>query len=133
MKIQSVSFLRAAALVPALLVLSSFAAAADAPDHTADLLATYGTVPVKAAGPYVEIGTYRIQVRVRLGRPYAMLPDGAYLYKNFTADDSDATGTLVIRFDHGRVSQMSLVTPAVATALLKAPPDRSNKAMVAAK
>lgn len=86
-------------------------------DRAAELLASQGQIAVKNAGPQVEIGTYRIQVAVTLGQPAVKLPDGTWLYPEIPVDHSDATGTLVVRFNHGRVSQLLLVTPATATAM----------------
>lgn len=115
------SIVRAATLVSAL-ALYGPAARAESPasnDMPAQVLAASGSIPVKDAGPYVHVGSYRIHVRMRLGRPTATLPDGTWFYKNFTADNSSASGTLVVRFGgNGRVSQLTLVTPAVALAML---------------
>ena len=90
-------------------------------DRAESLLAGRGSIPVEAAGPYVEVGTYRIQVAVKLGRPAARLPDGTWLYENFVADGSNARGTLVVRFAQGRVSSLMLATPAVVAALRSTP------------
>ena len=95
-------------------------------DQAAATLAQRGTVAVKKAGPYVEEGTFLIQVAVKLGVPSVKLPDGTWLYRNFQVDDSDATGTLVVRFHGGRVRDLTLVTPVVATAMMtpKTSPDK---------
>jgi len=109
----------AAALAAALSLPATFASAADGPaDSASQMLAVSGVVPVKDAGPYVHLGSYRIQVWTMLGRPTAVLPDGTYLYKDFAAQASAAHGTLVVRFDHGRADQLSLVSPEVALAML---------------
>jgi hypothetical protein len=123
MKMTLVSILRAAALAPALLLLPALASAADsAPaDSAAQMLTVVGSVPVKDAGPYVHVGSYRIHVWTMLGRPNAILPDGTWFYKDFSANDSIAHGTLVVFFDNGRVTKLSLVTPEVATAMLSKP------------
>ncbi len=123
MKTITVSSLRTAALAAALLLLPAVASAKEsaAADRTESLLARRGSIPVAAAGPYVEVGTYGIQVAVKLGRPSARLPDGTWLYENFSAEDSAARGTLVVRFDQGRVSSLTLATPAVVAALRSAP------------
>jgi len=112
--------LRAAALSSALFLVPAFLSAKDSAsaDPASQMLATSGTLTVKAAGPYVEVGSYRIHVSTRLGRPTAILADGTWLYRNFTVDESAATGTLVVRFEQGRVSQLSLASPKVETALL---------------
>jgi hypothetical protein len=122
MKSTLASSARSAAIAAALLVLPAFASAKgrEAKDPAGQLLALHGTVQVAAAGPYVEVGTFQIQVAVKLGRPAAKLADGTWLYPNTRVEDSDATGTLLVRFDRGRVSGLSLVTPAVAMALAKA-------------
>jgi len=88
------------------------------PDRAVELLARFGTIPVDAAGPYVEIGTFRIQVMTKLGPPSAKLPDGTWLYRGLDVENSDAHGTLVVRFVNGRVSSMSLVAPAVAMEMM---------------
>ena len=123
MKTIAVSTLRTAALAAALLLLPAVASAKDSAtaDRAESLLAGRGSIPVEAAGPYVEVGTYRIQVAVKLGRPAARLPDGTWLYENFVADGSNARGTLVVRFAQGRVSSLMLATPAVVAALRSTP------------
>lgn len=88
-------------------------------DSASTLLARDGRVVVSAAGPYVEVGTFRIQVAAKLGQPTDRLADGTWLYRNFEAERSSARGTLVVRFESGRVSGLTLVTPAVATAMIK--------------
>lgn len=121
--------LRVTALAATLLALPVLATAKDngaASDRAAELLAVKGSIPVSSAGPYVQAGTFRIQVIAKLGRPDTTLSDGTLLYPNFTVDDSNATGMLVVRFTSGRVSELSLVTPAVATVMMtpKKPSDR---------
>lgn len=88
-------------------------------DRAAEVLASHGTVNIKAAGPYVEVGTFRIWAEAKLGKPSVKLADGAWLYRNFEIKDSQARGTLVVRFTEGRVSGMSLVTRAVEMAMLE--------------
>jgi hypothetical protein len=46
------------------------------------------------------------------------------MYHHRRIEGSEAEGTLVVRFEHGRVSSLMLVTPAVATAL-RTPPNES--------
>lgn len=127
MKTTVIAIFRTAALASALLLAPALAAAKSkaAGDPAAELLATAGIVAVKAAGPYVEIGSFRIQVSAKLGQPSATLVDGTWLYRGFAVDESAATGTLVVRFNRGQVSELSLVTPTIATAMLHAarPPD----------
>ena len=109
--------LRAAALATTLFALCPMSLAAAASDAAATKLATSGSIPVQQVGRYVERGTMRIQVSSKLGRPSTVLSDGTFLYDNWSAGESEARGTLVVRFDRNRVSSLSLVTPAVAVAL----------------
>ncbi len=110
------------ALVALLLLLPVAASAKNsAADRAATLLATHGAIPVTAAGDYVELGTYQIQVSSKLGRPSARLPDGTWLYEYFATENSAARGTLIVRFEHGRVSSLALATPATVAALRSAP------------
>ena len=120
MKTNLTSALRAATFAATFALLPTFASASDsvAADRAAQQLAVSGSVPVKNAGPYVETGTFRVQVATTLGRPGTAMVDGTWLYPNREIKDSEVRGTLVVRFDaHGRVSDLSLVTPAVATAM----------------
>lgn len=112
------------ALPTLLLVLTSTLGAGEKPaqpDAAARLLAAQGRVPVSAAGRYVEPGTYRIQVATKFGQPDAKLPDGTWLYQGRSIEGSEARGTLVVRFERGRVKELSLVAPAVAAALQARP------------
>ena len=87
-------------------------------DRAADQLAEHGSIPLSAAGPYVEEGTYRMQVDAKLGAPDLRLADGTWLYHHHQVRDSAATGTLVVRFDaRGRVNSLALVTPRIAATL----------------
>ena len=131
MKTIVISALRAATLVSALLLVAAIASAKESADPAAQALATSGFVQVKAAGPYVEVGSYRIHVSTMLGQPSATLADGTWLYRDFTANGSAASGTLVVRFDQGRVTRLTLVSPRVETAMLSAP--ASGKTLVASK
>jgi len=119
MKTSIVHLLRSALLAAFVGVLPALASVTDAPaaDHPAHLLAILGSVSVSNAGPYVEIGTYQIQVSVKLGEPSARLPDGTWLYDHRGIEGSAAEGTLVVRFAGGRVSGLSLATPRVVAAL----------------
>ena len=110
--------IRISALVATLFLLPAIASANNAPaDHAEQALALRGSVPVNAAGPYVQLGTFQIQVMLKLGQPTAKLADGTWLYRGFAVENSNAAGTLVVRFNKGRVSGLNLVTPAVALAL----------------
>jgi hypothetical protein len=136
MKNSLASSVHAAALAVTLFALPvvTFAQSGDTPaatDPAARLLASAGSVPVKAAGPYVEIGTYRVQVSVKLGKPNFVLPDGTCLYQSFSVPDSDARGTLVVRFTNGRVSGLSLASPATVAALRKSFQQGADKVLTA--
>ena len=99
---------------------AALASAGDSPsanDAALQKLVRHGSIPVAQAGPYVAPGTFRIQVSLKLGRPDLVLADGTWLYDNRRIAGSEAAGTLVVRFNGGRVSALTLVTPAVATAL----------------
>jgi hypothetical protein len=127
------SILSVAALSSALFFLPAISRAGDSSpsDPVAQRLAASGSVAVKNVGPYVEVGSYQILVRSKLGAPNARLADGSWLYNSCHAEDSVAQGTVVIRFDHGQVSQLSLVSPAVAVALLqRSSPKQESVAMV---
>ncbi len=116
------NILRAAALAAALPLVSAVnsvqAAGSGASDAVAQAMATTGSVPVKAAGPYVQIGSYRVWVSSHLGKPKSTLPDGTWVYPNFEGTDSDVHGALLVNFKQGRVSDMRLVTPAVLAAMM---------------
>lgn len=112
--------LGAAASSILLLTSSSLQARENAPvDPTAQQLVRTGTLPVKSVGPYVEVGTFQIQVAAKLGQPNLRLADGSWLYHRRNVVDSSAEGTVVIRFENKRVAEITLVTPAVATALVR--------------
>jgi hypothetical protein len=100
-----------------LFVSVSLPARAAAADPATNLLAHYGTVPLLAAGPYVERGTARVQVAAKLGRPDAVLPDGSWVYHSYHVVDSAARGTLLVRFRDQRVAALLLATPAKIAAL----------------
>ena len=108
---------RTAAFASSLLVLSASAKDTASVDRVSQLLATRGSIPMHAVGPYVEVGTFRIQVSAKLGRPSAQLNEGTWLYENFKAEGTSARGTLIVGFKEGRVSSLSLATPAVVAAL----------------
>lgn len=120
MKTTTASPARHAVLAIALLAITGFALAAEpAPsDRAAQSLTHNGRIPVKNAGPYVTVGSYQIQVTTKLGHPAMKLANGSWLYSNYTVENSDTAGILVVTFDHGRVSDLALVTPTVATAMM---------------
>src|SRR6185312_2071130 len=109
------NILRAATLA-ALLSTTALLTAKAAPDAALSAMSLSGSVEVKAAGPYVQVGSYGSLVSSHLGKPSAVLADGSWLYNHFTADDSAAAGALLVRFDRGRVSAMKLVSPAIVAA-----------------
>lgn len=102
-------------------------------DRAAEILASRGSLPATSAGPHVEIGTFRIQVAAKLGRPDATLADGTWLYHRRKALESAAEGTLVICFSGGRVSALSLATPATVATLRAGPRQPDAQDLVAAK
>lgn len=127
------SLLRSAALATTLFVVPSFLAATETngADRAAQLLSTTGRLPVHAAGPYVEVGTYQVQVAVKLGRASTVLPDGTWLYENFVSKNSAAKGTLVVHFVKGQVSQLYLAAPAIVAALKDPTRPAGNQVLVA--
>jgi hypothetical protein len=130
------AFLLRTAAVSATLFVTSIAFSAESTavlDLANERLAASGAISVKAVGKYVEEGTFRIQVSTKLGRPSAVLADGTWLYENRTLQESPARGTLVIRFNRGRVSELALVTPSVALALQADPHKPLASYLVATK
>ena len=116
----NLSFVHPIATLAVLLMTALPAASArtsTATEIAAEQLARNGYVAINAAGPYVEVGTVRIQVMTKLGRPSATLADGTWLYQNQSVGEGDVSGTLVVRFNRGRVSGLSLVTRSVAHAM----------------
>jgi hypothetical protein len=109
--------LLAVALTPAIPLAATPARPAPA-DSAAHLLATHGSIPVNAVGPYVTAGSFRIHVAAKLGQPDRRLADGTWIYHQRRVSGSEAGGSLIVRFDpDGRVSSLSLATPAVVAAL----------------
>lgn len=95
-------------------------------DRAAQLLARHGSIPLAAVGPYVEVGSYRMQVAAKLGEPDLKLTDGSWLYHHHQVRDSRAAGTVVVRFDpRGRVSSIAAVAPR-AVALLRGDAEKSK-------
>jgi len=107
-----ISSLRSALLVSSLAVaFGSAVQAADLGATVARQLNTQGEVAVHAAGPYVEVGSYRIWVSSHLGRPAVVLQDGTWLYRDFSVSDSQVGGTLAVSFSNdGRVAAMKLLS-----------------------
>ena len=116
---------RASAVAAALSLLSVITCAQAAGNGAADPVAlamnATGSLAVKGAGPYVEIGSFRIWVSSHLGKPRHILADGSWVYQGFAVDNSDIHGALLVSFKQGRVSDLRLVSPAVLTAMLSAP------------
>ena len=119
-----------------LLLLSSIAAALSPAVQAADLspstigqFAAHGEIAVREAGPYVEVGSYRIWVSSHLGRPASVLPDGTWLYRNFRIDGSQAGGTLAVSFQGGRVATLKLLSDARVAELTSHQPQTSLVAM----
>ncbi len=126
------SLLRHLLVLPAAAGLAAAVAASPAvpADPAAHLLQRHGSLAVANVGDHVETGSYRVHVSARLGRPDAVLPDGTWLYHRRRVADSTATGTLVVRFDAGRVSELRLAAPALVAAL---PPVPAESVLVAIK
>jgi outer membrane protein assembly factor BamE (lipoprotein component of BamABCDE complex) len=133
--LRSLSLLRTATLITAFTALSALASAAEisATDSAARILVSNGFVSVQNAGPYVERGTFRIQVSTKLGRPSLALSDGTWLYHGRTVEGSSARGTLIVRFNNGRVVDLAIATPAVVAALQADPRKPLNAELVASK
>lgn len=89
-------------------------------DPAAQALATRGIIDVSAAGPYVQRGTFQIQVSTKLGRPDDILADGTWLYEKRSLAGSRARGTLLIRFADGQVRDLRFATPSAVAALREA-------------
>ena len=124
------TLLSSSCLVAALCLLpAAFAKNSDAAPH---LLAANRALVVTSVGPYVGLGTCRIQVSAKLGRPAAILPDGTWLYDHFAANRGDIEGTLVVRFANGRVHSLSLAGPAVIAALRARPQVQDDRILIAA-
>ena len=128
------SVLRTFALAATLAALPFAAQASEkSADSAARILAANGAVVIENAGPYVERGTPRVQVSVKLGRPNLELADGTWLYHNRAVEGSAARGTLVVRFDQGRVTDLVSVAPAVVAALRADPRKALPAELVASK
>lgn len=79
------------------------------PDRAAELLAQYGYLLVKSAGPTIAPGTYQTEVLLRMGRPETITDDGAWLYPNYEVRDSRINGTLAMRFEDDAISELILI------------------------
>jgi len=131
-KISLKSLLTTAALAAVVLAASSTTVrASDLDRPISRQLAATGEVAVANAGPYVEVGSYRIWVSSHLGRPSAVLADGTWLYSDFSVGDTTVSGTLAVTFTGGRVATMKLLSPARVAMLRSAP--KAGNTLVAAK
>jgi len=131
-KISLRSFLTTAALAAVVFATSSTAVRASDLDRPISReLAATGEVAVANAGPYVEVGSYRIWVSSHLGRPSAVLTDGTWLYSNYSVNDTAVAGTLAVTFTGGRVAAMKLLSPTRVAILRSAP--KAGNTLVAAK
>jgi hypothetical protein len=88
----------------------SSSALADPKDRASEIMARDGYVAVSAVGQHVEIGTFRVQVAAKLGRPDVVLADGTWIYHRHRIVDSTASGSLVVQFNDGRVSALTLMS-----------------------
>lgn len=131
--VSSVFRLSTVATVLGLLPSLTSAADAPAPDQASQLLAVHGTLPLQSAGRHVAPGTLRVQVAAKLGRPDLQLADGSWLYHHQRVNDSEARGTLVVRFEAGRVTSLSLATPAVVAQLRANPNPIAPRELLATK
>jgi hypothetical protein len=121
----------ASLLLAAPLTVTSSPAAPE--DRAARLLADGGRIALTDAGPHVSTGTFRIQVATKLGPPDLRLSDGTWLYHHRRVSDSTAQGSLLVQFDAaGRVSALSLATPATVVALRAAAEDQRSRGRLAA-
>lgn len=121
MKTHLVSTLRIGAVFSAVVLLPFSASAKDAAsiDRETPLFASLESIPVSAAGPYVQVGTYRVQVMVKLGRPSTRFTNDTWLYENFETESGSVRGTLIVQFKEGCVRSLSLADPAQIAALRK--------------
>lgn len=100
-------------------------------DAATQLLREHGAIVVGQAGAHVEAGTFRVQVAAKLGRPDETLADGTWLYHGRRVSESEARGTLVIRFAGGRVQALSLLAPQALVALRSLPAPQASGHFVA--
>ena len=133
--------LRVTSLTAILFVLPLFSSAKEpatpAPDPATVVLARGGAIPVKIArrdgfDNAIEVGNRKESVGFYLGQPSAILRDGTWLYREFTVDQSAATGTLVVSFHYSHVSKLTLISPAAEMALLDANQKPGSKPTVVA-
>lgn len=132
MKIHLFKLILLGALVAPLAFASRPPHAATSRDPAAERLAAHGRLAISAAGPYVERGTFRVQVAAKLGRPDAVLADGTWLYERHAIAGSAAQGTLVVRFADGRVTDLALLMPGSAAALRTEIETRGESSLLAA-
>jgi hypothetical protein len=112
---------RAAGIAAALVTLSFAGPSGETPYQPEDpalrTMQLTGSVPLESISS-IRIGSSAHAASSKLGHASLVLSDGTWLlYRNFYVDHSDAHGTLVVSFKDGRVSALSLVSPAVAVDL----------------
>jgi hypothetical protein len=106
----------------AALALTSAQASPSRSDAINQALANNEAVPVAQANPDsfgnpVSVGCDEAAVYKSLGQPSAGLADGSWLYRDFYQDGGSAKGTLLVRFEHGRVAKLELISPSEEQAL----------------
>jgi hypothetical protein len=103
-------------------------------DHAAVKLNLYGSVPIDSVGPNVRIGASKADAALTLGYPSRVLSDGRWIiFRDFWVDHSTAHGSLVVRFEGGKVSELMIVTPAKGVALCRMTERSSNAELTALK
>lgn len=126
----------------ALLALS-FAAQLRAETTAASSVAPAGEIAVHAVAARVPVngdtvtrGTSRVMVSMRLGSPSAVLPDGSWVYRGYTAqlDAKGRTrnGALIVRFAASLVESLSLADDATVVALREKPKSPGKTQLLAA-
>lgn len=98
---------------------------------------TVASVPatIQANGDTVAPGATRIAVSLRLGKPGAVLPDGSWVYRGYTGRFGEAAtvnGSLIVRFQDGKVSTLSLADRLTVVALSRRPASPTDRQLVAA-
>jgi hypothetical protein len=89
-------------------------------DRAAAKLNLYGSVGVESVGSNVRIGASKAEVALTVGSPSQVLSDGQWIFfRDFWVDHSVAHGSLVVGFVGGKVSELTIVTPAKGVALCR--------------
>lgn len=122
------SLIRSALALFALVsVISASAASSDLPGGS--LRVARVTAPNMVNGDTVAPGDSRVVTSLRLGSPHRVLPDGSWLYRNYTATDAqdqEYSCNLIVRFTDSKVSALILADQPTVTALLKQPKSPAN-------